>query len=77
MTTIEQYPCPEWMRLTEAANRIGIQRARMYELLRESDGGIKSCTLKSPGAERGARLVNMASLFAYLNNVADQQQAAA
>jgi len=76
MMTTEQYPCLEWMRLTEAANRIGIQRARMYELPGESNGEIKSCTLKSPGAKRGARLVNMASVFAYLNNVADKQLAA-
>ena len=75
MITTEQYPCLEWMRLTEAANRIGIQRARMYELLRESNGEIKSVQLKSPGAMRGARLVNMASLFAYLNDVAEQQAA--
>jgi hypothetical protein len=76
MITTEQHPCLEWMRLREAANRIGIQRARMYELLRESKGEIKSCALKSPGAQRGARLVNMASLFAYLENVAVEQQAA-
>jgi hypothetical protein len=47
----------------------------MYELLKESNGEIKSVQLKSPGAMRGARLVNMASLFAYLNNVAEQQAA--
>jgi hypothetical protein len=76
MITREQYPCLEWMRLTEAANRIGIRRARMYELLRESNGEIKSCTLKSPGAQRGARLVNMASLFSYLEHMAKEQAAA-
>jgi hypothetical protein len=48
----------------------------MYELLRESNGEIKSCTLKSPGAQRGARLVNMASLFSYLEHMAKEQAAA-
>jgi hypothetical protein len=49
----------------------------MFELLKESNGEIKSCVPKSPGAKRGARLVNMASLFGYLSNVAEYQSALA
>jgi hypothetical protein len=66
-------PCNEWMRAKDAANRIGIKTARFFELLRESNGAIKSCLLKSPGAQRGARLINMASLFAYLDNLAAEE----
>ena len=63
----------KWMRFMEAANTIGLKRARMFELLKESNGEIKSCVLKSPGAKRGARLVNMTSLFGYLSDVAEYQ----
>jgi hypothetical protein len=66
----------KWMRFMEAANTIGLKRARMFELIKESNGEIKSCVLKSPGAKRGAKLINMASLFAYLDKLASERQKA-
>src|SRR5712671_6407591 len=36
--------------------------------------GIKTCVLKSPGATRGARLINLESLLAYIEALAKQQK---
>jgi hypothetical protein len=65
---------PEWARVQEAAERIGVKRARFYELLDEAKGAIKTCVLKSPGAERGARLIYLPSLFNYLEKLSIEQQ---
>jgi hypothetical protein len=65
---------PEWARVQEAAERIGVKRARFYELLDEANGAIRTCVLKSPGAERGARLIYLPSLFNYLEKLAIEQQ---
>jgi hypothetical protein len=65
---------PEWARVREAAERIGIKESRFYELLNEAKGAIRTCVLKTPGAERGARLIYLPSLFIYLENLAIEQQ---
>jgi hypothetical protein len=67
---------PEWARIQEAAQRIGIRSSRFYELLEESNGAIKTCVLKSPGAERGARLIYLPSLFTYMDKMAAEQEQA-
>jgi hypothetical protein len=64
----------EWVRPIHAAEACGLGKSRFYELLNESGGKIKSCVLKSPGARRGARLVNLSSLFAYIEGLAKEQQ---
>jgi hypothetical protein len=64
----------EWLRFMEAANKIGLKRARMFELIKESNGQIRSCELRSPGAKRGAKLINMPSIYAYLEKLAADQQ---
>ena len=66
---------PVWIRLNEAAKIVGLCRSRFYELLKEAAGGIKTISLKSPGTERGARLVHLPSLLAYFNKLAAAEQA--
>jgi hypothetical protein len=65
---------PKWVRVSTASAACEIGRTRLYELLNESNGRIRTCLLKSPGAERGARLINLPSLFAYLEDMAAKQQ---
>jgi hypothetical protein len=71
--TTDQQPPREWLRVKEAANRIGLKGARMLELLKESRGQIKCCELISPGSSRGAKLINIDSLHVYLERLAQQQ----
>jgi hypothetical protein len=66
---------PEWARIPMAVKACGIGRTRLYELLNEAKGAIKTVVLKSPGAERGARLVHLPSLFEYLDSLANSQAA--
>jgi len=63
-----------WVRPDKAARWCGIKKSRLYQLLLEADGGIKTCVLKSPGAIRGARLINLESLLAYIEKLAQQQK---
>jgi hypothetical protein len=60
----------QWSRPYEAARMCGIKKSRLYQLLTESNGQIKTCILKSPGAARGARLINLSSLLAYIEALA-------
>ena len=76
-TATEETLRPEWAKVEEAAKRIGIRSSRFYELLEEADGAIRTCLLKSPGAERGPRLIYLPSLFAYIDKVATEQEHAA
>jgi hypothetical protein len=66
----------EWMRWYLAANACGLGKTRFYELLNEARGEIRTLVLKSPGGERGARLVHLGSLTRYLDKLAAQQQVA-
>jgi hypothetical protein len=65
---------PEWTRIPEASKACGIGRTRLYELLNEAKGAIRTFVLKSPGAERGARLIHLPSLFAYFEKLAITQE---
>jgi hypothetical protein len=65
---------PEWVRVPTASKACEIGRTRLYELLNEAEGAIRTCLLKSPGAERGARLIHLPSLFGYLEALAISQQ---
>jgi len=64
----------KWDRPNEAATRCGIKKTRLYQLLNEANGKIKTCLLKSPGAKKGARLIHLPSLFAYLEQMAEEQR---
>jgi hypothetical protein len=63
-----------FVRVSGACKALSIRRTRVYELLNEANGQIKTLALKSPGAKRGARLIHLPSLFAYLEQMAEQQQ---
>jgi hypothetical protein len=65
---------PRFVRLAEACKAVGIQRTRTYELLSEAKGKIKTLVLKSPGSKKGARLIHLPSLFAYLEQMAEEQR---
>jgi hypothetical protein len=65
---------PEWVRPIDAAAACGLRKSRLYELLNEANGRIKTLVLKSPGAKKGARLIHLPSLFTYLEQLAEQQQ---
>jgi hypothetical protein len=71
---VEEAIRPEWARIPGAAQRIGIRPSRFYELVRESNGAVRTFVLKSPGATRGARLVYLPSLFSYLDKMATEQE---
>jgi hypothetical protein len=66
-------PRVEWVRVPVAMKACGIGRTRLYELLSEAKGAIRTCLLKSPGAERGARLIHLPSSLGYLEDLAKEQ----
>jgi hypothetical protein len=63
---------PEWARVREAAQMIGIKRSRFYEILSEAQGRIKTLVLKSKGAKSGARLIHVPSLLGYMDYLATE-----
>jgi hypothetical protein len=65
---------PGWVRIPAAIGACGLDKTRLYELLNEANGRIKTLVLKSPGAKKGARLIHLPSLFTYLEQLAEQQQ---
>jgi hypothetical protein len=65
---------PEWARVRQAAEMIGIKRSRFYEILSEAKGRIKTLVLKSKGAKSGARLIHIPSLLGYMDCLATQQE---
>jgi hypothetical protein len=65
---------PEWARVATACAATDLRPRRMYDILKESGGAIRTCLLKSPGAARGARLVHLGDLFKYIAAAAEQQQ---
>jgi hypothetical protein len=64
----------QWARVPVACKACGLGKTRFYELINEARGKIRTILLKSPGAQRGARLVHLPSLFAYLENLAISQE---
>jgi hypothetical protein len=65
---------PHFVRIAGACKVLGIRKTRTYELLNEAKGKIKTLVLKSPGSKKGARLIHLPSLFAYLEEVAEEQR---
>jgi hypothetical protein len=64
---------PQWARIPVVSRACGIGRTRLYELLNEARGKIRTCVVKSPGAERAARLIHLPSVFGYLEALAASQ----
>jgi len=65
---------PRFIRLADACKVVGIRKTRTYELPSEAKGKIKTLVLKSPGSKKGARLIHLPSLFAYLEQMAEEQR---
>ena len=61
---------PRWLKVDAAVNYSGISRAVLYRILAE--GKIRSSSLRSPGALRGIRLIDRASLDAYIESFATE-----
>jgi hypothetical protein len=59
---------PRWLKVDAAVIYSGISRAVLYRILAE--GKIRSSSLRSPGALRGIRLIDRASLDAYIESCA-------
>ena len=59
---------PRWSKVDAAVTYSGISRAVFYRIL--AQGKIRSSSLRSPGALRGIRLIDRASLEAYIESFA-------
>ena len=66
-TTSPIIPGTEWCRPADTRQRFGVGRSAVYELIK--DGAIKSVVLRRKGASKGCRLINVASLVAYINGM--------
>lgn len=72
--TVAAPAVPEFLRMPPPAGFepfSGLRRGLLYELLRE--GKVRSVCLRKPGAQRGVRLIEAASLFGYLRKLCDEQ----
>jgi hypothetical protein len=65
---------PEWVKVLTACEMVQLGRTRFGELLEEAKSAIKTVVLKSPGANKGATLVHLPSLFGYIEALAAKQQ---
>ena len=66
-----------WTRVPRCGSRCpqtGLSRTRLYRLLHTSGTGIKTVMLKSPGKEKGTRLIEVQSVLAYLDRLAAEQK---
>ncbi len=55
---------PDWLKIPQAVHRSNICRSSLYDLIRR--GKIRSVCLRDPDKVRGTRLINAASLDAYI-----------
>lgn len=67
-------PAVIWTTINKAAESIGLKRSRMYELINEARGAIRTVLLTSPGAKSGRRLVHLPSLISYIDRMARAQE---
>jgi len=57
---------PVWIRVPEARKLTGISRSKMYELL--AAGRVRSASLREPGQRHATRLIDRASLLAFIES---------
>lgn len=62
---------PEWLRLPEATDVCGISRSSLYVAMRE--GKIRSVCLRKKNNQRGIRLINADSLYAFIESFAKEE----
>lgn len=71
-TTQASAPC--WIRLPQAGKvceYTGLKRGQMLKLSQDRSNGIRVCHLREQGAKRGTRLIDLASLLAYIERRAE------
>ena len=64
---------PEWVRLPKPGTLCawtGLSRSKLWETLQT--GKVRNICLRKPGAQRGARLIHLASLLGYLDSLTDE-----
>lgn len=59
----------EWLRVNDAVRAFGLSRPHLFELIAQKR--IESKHIRRPGAEKGIRLINAASLRAYIASFED------
>jgi len=55
---------PVWLRVPQAVHLTGLSRSKVYELLAAKR--IKSASLREPGQRHATRLIDRASLLAFI-----------
>jgi hypothetical protein len=71
VSPVEDSAKPEWLRIPAAMRIFGLTRTVLYDLI--TAGRVKSVSLRrTPGAQRGVRLIHYASLAAYIQEQAAQ-----
>jgi len=60
---------PAWLKIPSAVRYSSICRSKLYYAIK--NGEIRSACLRDPGNVRGTRLVNVASLDAFINKHTD------
>lgn len=64
---------PEWIRLPKPGTLCpwcGLSRSKLWEVLRT--GKVRNVCLRKEGAQRGARLIHLASLLSHLDSLPDE-----
>ncbi len=64
---------PEWVRLPRVSTLCpwcGLSRSKLWEVLQT--GKVRNVCLRKEGALRGARLIHLASLLAYLDSLTNE-----
>lgn len=64
---------PEWIRLPKPGTLCpwcGLSRSKLWEVLQ--NGKVRNICLRKEGAARGARLIHLPALLAYLDSIANE-----
>jgi hypothetical protein len=59
---------PEYIRVPQVTSMFGISRSHLFILI--GNGTVESIHMKRPGAQKGVRLIKVASVREYLNSFA-------
>ena len=71
-STTNATPLPEFGRWRDVERHFGIKRGTLYNLINE--GKVKSVVLRRKGNIHGCRLIHLASISTYLNQLLENQQ---
>lgn len=64
-------PQPVWLRVPQAVQLTGLSRSKVYELL--AAGRIRSASLRDPGQRHATRLIDRASLLAFIESHVEER----